>query len=210
MTYFCEYQIMQNSQRATILYANPIWMPDNARENFCFGNPVCWDDIILQRIEYGTYCAYCIDFYYVPAEKCSRITDYKGIWGLRHLPRGIFETTFAYSLGKIYCGVSALGNADAFRQCFAPVVLFAKSGSFPTMESLQAAFKVACRPDFSEKDCDALENALADITDIVFLRYWMDNCKTALCVIGDTSLFINEDLYKWSGTASSIHPRYFI
>ncbi len=210
MTYFYEYQIIQNSPRTTILYADSIWIPDRSEEDFCFGSPSCWDDTILERIGQGVYYAYQVDFYYVPITKCNRITDYKQIWGLRHIPKGIFETTFSHSAGKVYCGVSVIDNTDAFRQCSAPIVFFTKSESLHKLEAFQEALETACKLDFSEKDCITLEKILDGMADIIFLRHWVDNGRTALCVIGDTSLFTSEDLCIWEGAVSQIHPMYFV
>ncbi len=195
--------------RASILCADALWMPEKPEEEFCPGNPDYWDDLLLRYSEHGFVHIFRVDFCGVPANMCSRITEYKQIWGLRHLPKGVYEMSFVYPMGKIYCGVSELADWQAFRQCGAPVLMLQKTDNLLDFGELSESFRIACKPDFTEKDCAALANTLENRSDVIFLRYWWEDSKIFLCIIADVLPFAECDLPGRNEASIQVHPRYF-
>ncbi len=210
MLYFEPTKIKSVIPRVSILCAEAQWMPETPEEEFCPGNPVDWDDLLPKCFKHEFLRIFRVDFCSVPANMCSRITEYKQIWGLRHLPKGVYEMSFAYPMGKIYCGVSKLVDWQAFRQCGAPVCMLQKTDDPLDFGKLSDTFQIACKPDFTEKDCAVLAGTLENRPDLVLLRYWWEDSKIFLCVVADAFLIGECDLPGREEASMRVHPRYFL
>lgn len=95
-------------------------------EPFSFGYPAYWDDVIWHSCCNHDYKIYGIYAAKRPREQCNRITDYKQIWGLLNLPKGLAESIAEHGNNKIYLGM-AKETTDGLSACDAPIRLLIPS-----------------------------------------------------------------------------------
>lgn len=95
-------------------------------ENIQNGTPKWWDEYVLQNIDVDDYHIYFICSCTVPEGKYNRITDYKKIWGLNGLDKGIYDNAYMNRAGKVYFGIFQAHGETAFRSSTASTILLTK------------------------------------------------------------------------------------
>lgn len=100
-------------------------------ENYVPGSPKRWDSELSSKIDFSKYDAYHICSEMVPAINVNRITDYKKIWGLRKIPKGLFDGCYDFEKGRIYFGIIKGDANNAFNNNVSSIIaLMPKSEVF--------------------------------------------------------------------------------
>ncbi len=165
---------------------------------FVLGTPQCWDDAISLKIDFEQYDIYHIYSYTLEKSKVSRITDYKGIWGLTDLPRGTYSTYYDIRDVRVYIGVrighgvTDFKNNNASLEMLLPKhlqigdaqivgMIFDNFSNLLTAPSLQSLLKLQSK----------LPNSL-----LLFYGFQPD---AQLVIVGEKAemLFEKSDCYEW-------------
>ncbi len=114
----------QAEQNYITLSAEQLVMFDSADEEiYPIGTPQIWDDYIIQKIPLEDFDVFHIYAHIIPKSLCSRITDYKKIWGLREIPRGIADNSCEIGSQKIYWGISRSHGRVGFESRYSSMLV---------------------------------------------------------------------------------------
>ena len=105
MLYFDHFQISSHNGFVELTADSYIQFQASGEENVEMGVPKCWPDTILERLSSGSLDVYHIDTAAIPKERVSRVTDYKGVWGILQVPRGEHGGYYDHADTRIYYGI---------------------------------------------------------------------------------------------------------
>jgi len=76
-----------------------------------FGTPAYWDNALVDSL--GPYYDFFeISTKIIPHTKCSRITDYKQVWGLSNKTKGIFSSQLDFEKSRLYFGLTPITHGQ--------------------------------------------------------------------------------------------------
>lgn len=86
-------------------------------ETYFVEPPLELTEIISEKFDSGNFDFYKVYFKSLETEKVTRITDYKGVWGLLSLPVGVLKGSCVSSTHKIYFGIDTADSAMEAVKC---------------------------------------------------------------------------------------------
>ena len=124
------------------LYAEMLVQYENEYcENLQRGTPKWWDDYILQNVEIDDYHIYFICSCVLPRGQYNRVTDYKKVWGLNGIERGIYDNSYMSDSGIVYFGIVQAHGEMAFRSNTASTILLVKKEMDIVCENILEIFQ---------------------------------------------------------------------
>lgn len=83
MIQYCNFEVEQEYNRVE-LCADYFYVPSfDENCSFTIGTPQCWDDTFFERFSMDSHESLHIFTHLVERKNVNRITDYKGVWGLK-------------------------------------------------------------------------------------------------------------------------------
>ena len=119
--------------------------------------PQKWSDALRARIDFAKYDQYSVCICEKTHGNYNRLTDYKGVWGLAELPRGIAEHAYMVERGKVYWGILQTPDAWQWQIISDVCILLPRGCSFPEdgakqlWEEARIGFDVRPDKDFFRK-----------------------------------------------------------
>lgn len=190
------------------LYAEMLVRYENEySESLQQGTPKWWDDYLLQNIDIDNFNIIFICSCTVPRGQYNRVTDYKKVWNLNELERGIYDNAYMNDAGKVYFGIIQAQGELAFRSNTAATILLVKKEFEVVCEDIFQIFQ-KYRYDFSaviNSDDSIYSQVCGLYEDSILLRY---NCtdETSLNIYGDNieRLFFNLDVSKFNNCEEDV------
>lgn len=105
MLYFDDFQISFHNDFIELTADSYTQLQTVRDENVEIGIPKCWPDTIVERLRPESFDVYHIYTAAVPKEQVSRVTDYKGIWGILKIPQGEHCGYYDRANRRIYYGI---------------------------------------------------------------------------------------------------------
>ena len=204
---FESYEIIKEPGRVKLYTEMLVQFENNCSENIQNGTPNWWVDYILQNINVEHYHIYFICSCTVPRGKYNRVTDYKKVWGLNKLERGIYDNTYLNNVGKVYFGIIRAQGESAFRSNAAATILLVKKECKILCEDIFEIFQKH-QYDF-DRFIDSNDLILAQVCELsknsILLRY---NCtgEINLNIYGESieKLFSELDVSKYNNCEEEV------
>lgn len=167
-------------------------------EVYVIGTPSCWDECILKRINISQYNMFHLCITTVHNGKYNRITDYKKIWGLNHLPIGEYENSYITEKGKVYYGSIHSSPQESFYADYSSLIILV-----PTIQffdpNIVFQYLFVHNFDFvtmvDDKICDEIQKL---VPGSIVLCFCSDD-EISLSVFGAQmeDLFVMDDVKSW-------------
>ena len=179
-----------------ILSANMTIIFDSAtQENYSPGYPLFWDEYLLSKITIENYDIVQLFAHIIPKNERSRISDYKKVWGLSGISKGLSDLSYSTDFKTVYLGVSlAYGEEDFRNNCSSLMFLVPKTSQFDVNLPLEVFAQHSCC--FSANE---ISNVISDICrhipNAIGLWYSIQECAT-LTIWGNeiSAMFSSKDL----------------
>ena len=138
-------------------------------EPIAFGTPSYWDVAI------GKYCnsSYCVYGFYwktLPRNRCNRITDYKQIWGLLGIPKGLMESKLDFDSEQLYAGMVPYGSRRLL-ECDAPVCFLIPKKGVEDVNEIWKCFLAGLTGCTQENILTALRQVVHCFPTVIALLY---------------------------------------
>ncbi len=127
--------------------------------------PAHWYEALRTKIDFENYDQYCVCIHARRHGFYNRVTDYKGIWALSELPKGMAEGWYDVDQGRVYWGVIQTANEPVWYRICSAMILLPAGEPFPTDQIMQMwsdehiGFDVLPNKAFFRKILDLLPNA---------------------------------------------------
>lgn len=158
-------------------------------ETYFVEPPLKLTEIISEKFDSGNFDFYKVYFKSLETEKVTRITDYKGVWGLLSLPVGVLEGSCVSSTHKIYFGIDTADNAMKAMKCgFA--VCCPKSDCI-TPQTVFSLIKELPAESFISPDI--LAKGIRQKKSGLYIVYWNIKDMIELSVCGDINKIFSEE-----------------
>lgn len=111
-------------------------------ESFEAPVPALWDDRILRGIDVDQYDIYYICTHPRRTGQYNSVIDFKKVWKLSNLPKGILDGAYDADEGRVYWGVYKARGEEGFRKHLSPTLLLSPRAAEPlNPDSLYALWK---------------------------------------------------------------------
>lgn len=208
MIKYCNYDVKRGHNRVE-LCVDSIYMPSaDEKGHFIIGTPQCWEDTFVERFSLNGYESLHIFTHLIEAESVTRITDYKGVWGLKRIPRGVYSNHFDVSGKRLYFGIDKSNTVEEFLSKMSSIVLIVPKNYHIEYDTLFSCF---CNSSFTpcEKSVlSSLEKIYASFPCVIALHYsTQGNHKMTIMGNNVDSLFSEDDCLIWQSqnTVPSFH-----
>ncbi len=171
------------------------------------GTPKCWDELLEKTIDFSEYNRYFICHRTVHINDCTRITDYKKVWGMMHIEPGEYDNAYIVGEEKIYFGVKSAENSkDEVSNvilCVHAILGNAEYGQiYQSLSKNKADFE---RGKYSE----GFMNVAKSFSDAYLLHYSVRNSTVYLDVYGKVSerLVDKSIMYSFDDNSEPVYRR---
>lgn len=131
------------------------------------GTPSCWENIWEIFLSKQDMIRYDIFHTHLLHGTHSRITDYKGVWGLLGgVEKGEAECAYFTDEGKTYIGIRKTADLTLIGRNSSNVILLLPSG---TAHSSQSILDMLAENN-ADFQSDSYETAFAQVTDLLWYR----------------------------------------
>lgn len=137
-------------------------------EPIAFGTPAYWDTAISECCS-STHRVLGIYWKFLPQEKCNRITDYKQVWGLLELPKGLMETRLDFGGERLYVGMAHLPKQLA--ECDAQVCLLIPEDRMNDLDKIWNQLLLALVDFTPENMLTVLQQVVHSFPQVIALLY---------------------------------------
>jgi len=194
-----------NNQASVKLYAEMIVQyEDEYSEATSVGTPKWWDDTFLKEIDIYKYDIYFICTSVLPHGTYNSVSDYKKIWGLNRIDRGIYDNTFLSDYGKVYFGIVKAYGESAFRSSVASTMLLVEKDEEILCDDIFELVRGGWLD--AKSSAEVKDHMLRRICAInkcsYLLKYnYNDNYGVSLCIYGEDAnkLFSTIDVSEFIG-----------
>ena len=209
MIQFDSFMTNINRNRIT-LSANPTIVFDSATlENYSPGYPAFWDEYFLSKIAIENYAIVQFFAHIIPNNERSRISDYKKVWGLSGIPKGLSDLSYSTDVQTVYLGVSLAYGEESFRNnCSSLMLLVSKESQFDFNMPLEAFARHRCCFSANEISnlisdiCRHIPNAIGlwySVQEYSILTIWGNEISA---IFSSTELSAHENMHKNASPAS--------
>lgn len=149
-------------------------------------------EIISKAFDSSTFDFYKVYFKQVEKEKVTRITDYRGIWGLLSLPTGTFSGSCTSKTQKIYFGIDTANDAMLSSKC--SFIICCPKSNGVTAETIFSLIKKL--PAESFDSMDVLSENIYQQDPNLYIINWNAKTLIELSVRGNINkVFSPENLF---------------
>ncbi len=170
MILFENFQCLKKQNYVKLSVEPVLYFERSGNEDYKLTIPQNWLLDFWNRINGQQYDLYMIYSQLVPHGQFNKLTDYKKIWGLKHIEKGEYENTFDTEKGRVYFGIKKERGLDAFTNSSSKTIVFMPEDTELDFSKVYEYCKK------SESDnCDFDENALFLLQkiyqDILIVQY---------------------------------------
>lgn len=204
---FDSYEIIRKQDRVKLYTEMLIQYEHTDDEELQNGTPQWWDDYLLRNIDIEKYDIYFICTSTVSHGRHNCITDYKKVWGLNDLERGIYHNTYVNDCGKVYWGMIKTQGERAFRSSIGSTILLVEKDRKISCADIFSVFqknRSDFRKPFALEDRSLLQIHEMDPNSIL-LRY--NSCgEISLNIYGTnvTDIFAGFDISKFDSQNDTV------
>lgn len=209
MIQFDSFMTSKGSDRI-ILSANLTIVFDSAtQENYAPGYPSFWDEYLLSKIAIENYDIVQLFAHIIPKNERSRISDYKKVWGLSGITKGLFDLSYSTDSRTIYLGVSRAYGEEGFRDNSSSLLLLLP-------KDLQLDGSVLLRLFAQHRCCfttNEISNVISDVCRQIpnAIGLWYNVSESAILTIfcNDIgALFLDKELSSLENTPANVSPAF--
>lgn len=127
--------------------------------------PTHWYEVLCKKINFELYDQYSVCIHERVHGFYNRLTDYKGVWILSNLPRGMVDYFYDVKQGRVYWGAIKITNEPKWYHISNVIILVPRDESFP-IDSLKQlwsnehiGFDVSPNKDFFRKILEIIPKA---------------------------------------------------
>lgn len=209
MIQFDSFMISKGSNRI-ILSANLTIVFDSAtQENYAPGYPSFWDEYLLSKIAIENYDIVQLFAHIIPKNERSRISDYKKVWGLSGITKGLFDLSYSTDSQSVYLGMTRAYGEEGFRDNSSSLLLLLpKNLQFDGSMLLQLFAQHRCCFTANEIST-VISDMCQQIPNAVGL--WYNITESAILTIfgNDVSaLFLDKDLSVLENIPANVSPAF--
>lgn len=137
-------------------------------ESFALGTPAYWDAAIWGWYS-STHRVFGVYWKSLPQEKCNRITDYKQVWGLLELPKGLMETRLDFGGEQFYVGIA--DTPKQLAECDAQVCFLIPEDRMNDLDKIWHQFLLALGDFTPENMLTVLQQVVHSFPQVIALLY---------------------------------------
>lgn len=125
------------------------------------------------KIDFSNYDVYFLCFFEVPNGSYNTVTNYKGIWGLANLPKGIYNAYYQTSKGRMYFVILKVSDAQSFCDiCVGTALVLPKGTTLDADGIFRILSNAAFNPnEVAESQLRALETVYSMYPEATVLKY---------------------------------------
>lgn len=115
-------------------------------EPISLGTPKWWDDYVVNQLDFNEFDLYFFCSCTVSHGLYNRITDYRKVWGLRGVNKGIYDNHYQNSIGRVYLGICKGSGESSFRSLLSSTVLLLPKH---TVFDAEQAYQILCKEQYN-------------------------------------------------------------
>lgn len=204
MIQYCNFEVKQEYNRIE-LFADYFYVPSYDENcSFTIGTPQCWDDTFFERFSMDSHESLHIFTHLVERNNVNRITDYKGVWGLKKLPKGVYSNFYDIPGKRLYFGVDkSIGEID-FRSKRSSTTIIIPQNYHIEYNALFSCFSGSYSDSFENAVLLSLERICALFPHVIALHYSTQGCAR-MTLMGNNveSLFSKKDCTIWQNQTTA-------
>lgn len=198
MIQYCNFEVRQGNNRVE-LCADYFYVPrPDENGTFVIGTPQCWDDTFLNRFSLDGYECLHVYTHLIESKDANRITDHKGVWGLKHIPRGVYNHCYDFCGKRLYFGIDKSNSRKNFLTQKAATVIIVPESLHIEYGAIFSCFCNAYSNLCENVALSSLER-ICEIWPCVITLHYSTHGRAQLTIMGSNvdSLFSEEDCLIW-------------
>ena len=172
---------------------------DSRDESIRIVPPSSWTRLLYSNLHGKDYVCYLTYGICLPRGMCNRITDYKKVWGLLHLPKGDFDGDYNVGSNRVYFGVVKQTLQTYLDNPFQRTAIISPSGLTVQYQDVFNCFancQYMFHNSFEEATTRDLFSKISRCIEPVFCVYYhgsLEKTHLLICGTGADSLFSKGD-----------------